>query len=81
MTRFSQAIEDKVNVEKHHRMMDHISSEFGDEMLRTILLLNARLMTLSMDDLKSVVVSVVARDDAKLTMKRDSTGIDLKIGF
>lgn len=77
MTTFTQ----RTGANEHLRMMEHISAEFGDEMLRTILLLNARLMTLSMDDLKSVVVSVVARDDAKLTMKRDDSGVDLKISL
>lgn len=80
MNRYAQAIDDRVNTEEHHLMMKEISSEFGEEMLSTLLLLNARLMALSMSDLKSVVISVVARDETTLMLKRDSHTIHFEVG-
>lgn len=79
MTCFSQNVAESVNVQENQRMMDYIASEFNEEMLRTVLLLNARLMALSMDDMKSVVISIVSRENAQLMMKRDESGIELKV--
>ncbi|MBD8214409.1 hypothetical protein [Erwinia persicina] len=79
MTRFSQSVSDRIGTEEHRNMMRDISSEFGDEMLKTLLLLNARLMGLSMSDLKSVVISVVARDETTLILKRDSENVHFEV--
>lgn len=79
MTCFSQNVAESVNAQENQRMMDYIASEFNEEMLRTVLLLNARLMALSMDDMKSVVISIVSRENVQLMMKRDESGIELKV--
>jgi hypothetical protein len=79
MTCFSQNVAESVNAQENQQKMDYIASEFNEEMLRTILLLNARLMALSMDDMKSVVISIVSRENAQLMMKRDESGIELKV--
>ncbi|QGU88593.1 hypothetical protein [Erwinia sorbitola] len=79
MTRFTQDVHKRVNSDEHQQMIDYLSSEFGEEVSRTVLLLNARLMTTSMSDLKSVVINVTTKDNAQLTLKREGSQIEVKV--